>query len=78
MIILQKKKVHFWIDHCMLYVRDVVTGELAIIDDQKKIAWFLNAHNMTVHDVQGVAVGYDVYNWFGNRFIRGPFSFVQL
>ena len=72
-----KKKVHFWIDNHMLYIQAVDTGELAIIEDQKKIAWFLNSHNLTVHDVKGIVAGYDAYNWF-DRQVRSLFSFVEL
>lgn len=59
--------VKFWIDHSdhSLYVQNVATEEVKTIRSQKQIAWFLNAHNLTVHDVKGVMEGYDVFHLFG-------------
>jgi len=71
-------KVIFWIKDENLFVENLESGEIFITDDQKEIAMFLNAHNMTVHDVDGEMNGRDVYGWFERREIREPFKFVDL
>jgi len=71
-------KVIFWIKGENLFVENLESGEIFITDDQKEIAMFLNAHNMTVHDVDGEMNGRDVYGWFKRREIREPFKFVDL
>ena len=70
--------VKFRIEGEKLFVENLESGEIFITDDQKEIAMFLNAHNMTVHDVDGEMNGRDVYGWFEHREIREPFKFVEL
>jgi hypothetical protein len=45
-------KVIFWIKGEKLFVKNLENSEIFITNDQKEIAMFLNAHNMTVHDVE--------------------------
>jgi len=59
-----KIKVKFWLDDDALFLKNPKTEQVKTIEDEKQIAWFLNAHNMTVHDVKGVMEGYDVMNLF--------------
>jgi len=70
--------VKFRIEGEKLFVENLESGEIFITDDQKEIGMFLNAHNMTVHDVDGEMNGRDVYGWFEHREIREPFKFVDL
>lgn len=71
-------KVIFWIKGGKLLVKNLENSEIFITNDQKEIAMFLNAHNMTVHDVDGEMNGRDVYGWFKRREIREPYKFVEL
>lgn len=73
-----KAKVKFWLDGQILFIQNQVTKEIKIIKNGKKIAMFLNAHRLTVHDLKGVMYGYDVLNLFWRRHVISPFKFVQL
>jgi len=68
-----KAKVKFWLNGQVLFIQAEESGEVRTIKDEKKIAWFLNAHHLTVHEVKGVMVGYDVYHLFGkSKLFRLP------
>jgi len=71
-------KVIFWIKGEKLFVKNLENSKIFITNDQKEIAMFLNAHNMTVHDVDWEMIGRDVYGWFEHREIREPFKFIEL
>lgn len=73
-----KVKVRFWLNGHLLFVQNEETEEIKIIENQKQIAWFLNAHHLVAPEVKGVMYGYDVLNLFGQRNTFPPFSFVQL
>ena len=71
-------KVEFWLEGEKLFVKNEKTGELIITEDSRQIAFFLNAHHLTIHDVEGQMNGYDVYGWFYQKQIREPFKFIEL
>ena len=73
-----KVNVEFWIDDSILYLKNSKTEQVRMTKNQKQIAMFLNAHNLTINDVKGVMRGYDVLNLFGKQRVFSPFSFVRL
>lgn len=73
-----KAKVKFWIDGHTLFIQNEESERVKMIQNQKQIAMFLNAHNLTVHEVKGVMRGYDVLNLFWKHRVFSPFSFVRL
>lgn len=62
-------KVKFWIDHSnhSLCVQNIETNETKTIHNQKQIAFFLNAHNLTSHQVKGTMNGFDALKLFEKR-----------
>ena len=60
----RKTEVKFWINKNWLCVQNEVTEELKTIKDQKEIALFLNALNLTVNEVEDAMYGYDVMGLF--------------
>jgi len=62
----RKVKVRFWMDESehTLHIYNVDTDEVKKIKDEKKIVWFLNAHNQTVNTMKGIMDGYDVLGLF--------------
>lgn len=62
-------RVKFWLDHSdhSLHVQDVKTEEVKAIRNQKQIAWFLNAHNLTSDQLKGPMNGFDALRLFKKK-----------
>lgn len=70
-------EVEYWIDGHVLYIKNLQNQEIRKVKNQKQIAMFLNAHNLTVHDVKGVSRGYDVLKLFAKQSGSRIFSLLR-
>lgn len=75
----KQAEVKFWIDRSTnaLHVQEESTGIVKEIKNQKKIALFLNAHNLTHDEVKAPRHGIDVMGLFAEKNVLSLLPFAR-